>query len=199
MAKIGFVYFSGTESTATLIQNAAQVAQRQGHDVLLYRITGQQIVEGRFVDSEIFGKLHHCQAIVFASPTYMGGASAQFKAFADATSDFWTAQKWSGKLAAGITSGSAPNGDQSSTIQYFQTLASQHGMLWIGLSVAHDNQIEQVNRLGHQSGVVAHCVDQQVNQFDLNSAEHLAMRLSKCLTRNALLPEDVKLSTLAST
>ncbi|TRY30675.1 flavodoxin family protein [Aliiglaciecola sp. M165] len=179
MARIGFVYFSGTDSTAKLVEEAARVVANDGHDVLCYQIHGAKIIEGRFVDSEIFDELNTCQVIVFASPTYMGGPSAQFKAFADATSDFWSDQPWSGKIAAGITSGSAPNGDQSSTIHYFQTLATQHGMLWVGLDVAHCNLQPAINRLGHQGGVVAHCVDGQLSQLDVNSAISLATRISK--------------------
>jgi NAD(P)H dehydrogenase (quinone) len=66
----------------------------------------------------------------------MGGVSAQFKAFADATSELWCQQEWAGKIAAGFTCGSAMNGDQTSTLQYLVTLANQQGMLWVGLDSA---------------------------------------------------------------
>lgn len=179
VAKIGFVYFSGSGTTEKLVEEGAKVARLEGHQVLVYAIKGTNIVDGRFVDQNVFQALHTCHAIVFASPTYMGGPSAQFKAFADASSDFWEAQKWAGKIAAGITCGSAPNGDQSSTIHYFQTLAMQHGMLWMGLGAPHNNQDSAVNRLGHQGGVVAHCIDEKVTQLDLNSSTSLAQRISQ--------------------
>ena len=57
------------------------------------------------------------------------------------------AQEWAGKIAAGITSGTGLNGDQSSTLQYFSTLASQHGMYWIGIDTAYGNKEQALNRL----------------------------------------------------
>ena len=65
----------------------------------------------------------------------MGGPSAQFEAFADATSEIWCKQGWEDKIAAGFTCGSATNGDQGSTLQYFVTLANQRGMVWFGLAL----------------------------------------------------------------
>jgi len=84
--------------------------------VFSHQIKSTEIVEGRFVNLDVFHILKSCNAIIFASPTYMGGVAAQFKAFADATSEFWEAQEWAGKIAAGITSGTGFNGDQSSTL-----------------------------------------------------------------------------------
>lgn len=62
--------------------------------------------------------LQECDVIIFGSPTYMESVAAQFKAFADATSYFWSSQRWAGKVAAGITSDTGLNGDQTSTLQY---------------------------------------------------------------------------------
>ena len=65
----------------------------------------------------------------------MGGPSAQFKQFADATSKAWFTQKWKDKIAAGFTNSATMNGDKFSTIQYFVTLSMQHGMVWVGTSL----------------------------------------------------------------
>ena len=62
----------------------------------------------------------------------MGGPAAKFKAFADATVESWFAQAWRDKLAAGFTVSGTPSGDKFSTLQYFHTLAMQHGMIWVG-------------------------------------------------------------------
>lgn len=93
-------------------------------------------------------------AIIFGSPTYMGGPAAQFKAFADATGERWFGQKWKDKLASGFTISSSPSGDKSGTLQYFSTLAMQHGMVWIGLDEL-PMQPTGVNRLGSFMGVMA--------------------------------------------
>ncbi|MBS0451647.1 MAG: flavodoxin family protein [Proteobacteria bacterium] len=79
------------------------------------------------------------RAIVFGAPTYMGGPSWQFKKFADASSKPWYVQAWKDKLFAGFTNSAAMNGDKFATIQYFWTLAMQHGGLWVGLGVLPSN------------------------------------------------------------
>ena len=55
--------------------------------------------------------LDRSDAIIFGCPTYMGGPSAQFKTFADATSKLWYEQRWKDKLAAGFTNSGSPAGE----------------------------------------------------------------------------------------
>ena len=81
----------------------------------------------------MLAQLDASDAIIFGSPTYMGGPAAQFKALADATGERWYRGAWRDKLAAGFTVSSGPSGDKLSTLHYFFTLAMQHGMIWIGL------------------------------------------------------------------
>ena len=78
-------------------------------------------------------------AIIYGSPTYMGGPAWQFKKFADATSKPWFTQAWKNKLAAGFTNSASVNGDKASTISYFITLAMQHGQIWVGTGVMPSN------------------------------------------------------------
>ena len=134
--------------------------------------------EGRYVNSDALAALKFCRGIIFASPTYMGGVAAQFKAFADATSELWGDQCWAGKLAAGITCGGGLNGDQTSTLQYLVTLAAQHGMLWLGLDVP-GAQANGINRLACQLGVVAQSTDGCVEQGDLETVAALARRMAQ--------------------
>jgi len=173
------VYFSKTNITKKLVQAACSGIESTGSEVFSHQIKGLEIVEGRFMNLEIFQELRACDAIIFASPTYMGGVAAQFKAFADSTSDFWERQEWAGKIAAGITSGSALNGDQSSTLQYFSTLASQHGMVWVGIDSASGGEGKTLNRLGCQLGVVAQSDDTEINISDVETAKYLGVRVSK--------------------
>ncbi|WP_315983962.1 flavodoxin family protein [Aliamphritea spongicola] len=134
--KVAVVYFSQTGVTAKL---AGAVMEGLGsHDnihVTEHRINGTEIFEGRFRNQPLLDELNGCDGIIFGSPTYMGSVAAQFKAFADATSDQWCEQLWAGKLAAGFTCGSGLNGDQAATLQYMATLANQQGMLWMGLDL----------------------------------------------------------------
>ncbi len=57
-----------------------------------------QIKDGRWFDGKFMESLQMADAILFGSPTYMGGAAAQFKAFADFTSETWFAEAWKDKL-----------------------------------------------------------------------------------------------------
>lgn len=159
------------------MQAVATEFESYGCKLIIHKIEGNQIIDGRFQDPELFSKLHKCHAIVFGSPTYMGNVSAQFKAFADATSDFWAEQRWAGKLAAGVTSGTGLNGDQSSSLAYMQVLASQHGMLWVNLDATCHDTAKGVNRLGCHSGVTAQSLDSSVNAIDLNTATYLATKV----------------------
>lgn len=177
MAKIGLVYFTNTDVTGKLCTEVKQRLEALNCAVVAHRISGSEIIQGRFKSQNLFDALFDCDAIIFGSPTYMGSVAAQFKAFADATSDFWQEQKWAGKLAAGITSGTAYNGDQASTLGYMQLLASQHGMLWVSLDAPFNDEIKGVNRLGCHLGVTAQSLDGQVHEVDLKSAGYLAEKI----------------------
>ena len=166
-----------------LVDSAIAEIKRLGCEVFSHAIQGSEIIEGRFVNTKIFAELKTSDAILFASPTYMGGVAAQFKAFADATSEIWCDQQWSGKFAAGITCGTALNGDQSSTLQYLSIFASQHGMLWLGLDAALGYLDHGVNRLGCQLGVVAQSIDNRINEFDLKTAKYLGSRIVALLSK----------------
>ena len=84
---------------------ACSQIEKEGVELISHQILGKEIIEGRFINENLMNSLHNCDAIIFGSPTYMGNVAAQFKAFADATSDFWSSQKWAGKIAAVVTSG----------------------------------------------------------------------------------------------
>ncbi|MBB4382753.1 flavodoxin family protein [Bradyrhizobium sp. SBR1B] len=129
MPLLAIVYFSISGTTETLAHAVARGADGIAH-VALCRITGDDIVSGRFQNESLLNTIDRASAVAFGSPTYMGGAAAQFKAFADASSDRWTQQRWANKFAAGFTTGALAGGDQLHTLTYFSILAAQHGMLW---------------------------------------------------------------------
>lgn len=181
--KVGLVYFSSSDVTKKLVLSAISGIEELDVKTYRYRIVGEDIVSGRFVNNEVFDYLKDCDAIIFASPTYMGGVSAQFKAFIDASSEQWCKQEWAGKVAAGITCGSALNGDQSSTLQYLVTFSSQHGMYWCSLDSAHGYNDHGINRLGCQLGVVAQSTSEVVNKTDIATARYLGRRVAELTVR----------------
>lgn len=155
MAKIAIVYFSGYGHTEKLAQAVeAGAAPANGASVETFRIDAN----GDLPDGAI-ERLADFDAIVYGSPTYMGGPAWQFKKFADATSKPWFVQAWKDKVAAGFTNSASVNGDKASTISYFMTLAMQHGQIWIGTGLPPSNKKEHgpqhVNWTAGQSGLLA--------------------------------------------
>jgi NAD(P)H dehydrogenase (quinone) len=97
---------------------------------------------------------------VLGSPTYLGGVSAPFKAFMDATGRLWKTQQLKHRLAAGFTVSSLPSGDKQSTLMSMWVFAMQHGMVWVGNPILPEQHAgvpydEAANRLGSWSGLMA--------------------------------------------
>ena len=159
MKNIAIIYFTGTGSTGKLAEavhsGAASVAGVQAE---LIRIEGKDISEGRYHNDGVFEKLNKADAIIFGTPTYMGGPAAQFKAFADASAGIWYGQGWRDKIAGAFTISAGPSGDKLSTLQYLFVLASQHGMIWAGNPGIPSFMLGKTdghNRLGSTTGVMA--------------------------------------------
>jgi len=154
MSTVSVIYFSGfghtTKMAEAVHRGAAAVA---GVTANMIAINGADIVQGRYQNEGVLAQLDGSDAIIFGSPTYMGGPAAQFKALADATGERWFRAAWRDKLAAGFTVSGGPSGDKLSTLHYFFTLAMQHGMIWIGLPDSPYND-KGINRLSSYSGVM---------------------------------------------
>ncbi|OOE66936.1 hypothetical protein BZG25_03815 [Salinivibrio sp. ML198] len=181
MISIAIIYHSVDDHTHALATTIAEGIHAGDAEPVVYRIEPDMIENGRFVDDKVFEKLKDVDAIIFGAPTYMGGPSAQFKAFADASSPTWERQDWRGKYAAGFTVGTYPGGDQPQTLQYFQTLASQHDMLWLSLGRANIG-VEKINPSGTSLGVTAHTPeDDQPNEACLQTAFYLGQHMVRAL------------------
>ena len=184
MVKVAIVFHSASGMTKKLAEAvAAGVLSVSEVDVLIAEIVGADIFEGRFKNSALIEELKDVDAMIFGSPTFMGCVSAQFKAFADATGDLWAEKTWSNKIASGFTIGSNLSGDQLNTIQYMQIFANQHGMLWASLDIPGNCDAEGRNRLGAQSGLIAHSTDGELNAVDLVTANYLGQRVANVAKR----------------
>jgi NAD(P)H dehydrogenase (quinone) len=187
MKTIAIVYFSGSGYTALVAEAYAKgLANEKDIKVELHRITGEQIEKGRWKNETILASLKAADAIVFGTPTYMGGVAAQFKAFADGTAEIWYGRGFAGKLAAGFTTSGSPSGDKQGTLIYLNTLANQHGMLWISqteLPSQYLGKTDGVNRLGSFSGVMGQNANPMgaapvVDAGDARTAELHAQRIA---------------------
>jgi len=184
--KVAVVFHSASGSTRQLAAAvAAGAATVPGINVMQAEIAGADIHTGRFRNSKLLAQLTHADAIIFGSPTYMGSVSAQFKAFADASSEYWETQLWANKIAAGFTIGSNVSGDQLHTLQYLQVFANQHGMIWAGLNIPGNHNTAGLNRLGAQSGLIAQSADGLLNETDLLTAHYLGQRVAQVSKRFA--------------
>ncbi len=180
MAQIAIVFHSITGTTAALAEAVAEgVAEVAGAQAQMLPVPATAIVDGRFDDEALLAAVDAADALVMGSPTFMGGASAQFKAFADATSPRWDDRRWVGKLAAGFTIGGSINGDQTATLTWMWTFACQHGMLWAGVDLPGAVDDVALNRLGVQAGVSAHTLKPPVPARDLATARHLGRRVAR--------------------
>ncbi|WP_353946445.1 flavodoxin family protein [Streptomyces sp. HUAS MG91] len=178
--RVAVAFHSGYGHTAVLAEAVVRGAASTGADVVSIAVDA--------VSDEQWEQLDAADAIVFGAPTYMGTASAAFHAFAEESSKRWYTQTWAGKLAAGFTNSGAKAGDKSSTLDYFVTMAAQHGMHWVSLGVqpgwntttASENDL---NRLGYFAGAAAQTpIDagpEAVHKADIATAEHLGARVAR--------------------
>lgn len=181
MNKIAIIFHSGFGHTEKVAQEVAR---------------GARSVEGVSVDLMTAGEaienihaLDDRKTLVFGSPTYMGGPSAQFKAFADATSEKWMKGVFRNKLAAGFTNSGGLAGDKLATLQYFSILAAQHGMLWISLGQdapltksGHGATPDMINRFDSSLGLMTQSDNASVEKTpapgDLKSAFLFGQRIA---------------------
>lgn len=129
MANIVVVFHSGYGHTQRVAQ---AVADGAGAQLLAIDADGNLLAGG-------WETLAAADAIIFGSPTYMGGVSWQFKKFADASSKVWYTQGWKDKLFAGFTNSATMNGDKVTTMTYLWTLAMQHSGIWVSMGILPTN------------------------------------------------------------
>lgn len=125
---IAITYFSGSGAISRTASLIAKAAQDTGEEARLIDVADPDRID--------WAALHGADAILFGTPTYMGGPAAGFKAFMDATGDdIWLDRTWADKIAGGFTAGVNTGGDKLATLQALNVFAMQHGMIWIGQEV----------------------------------------------------------------
>ncbi|WP_329585268.1 flavodoxin family protein [Kitasatospora sp. NBC_01250] len=177
---ISIAVHSGYGHTAVIAEAVRAGAAEAGATVHLIKVDAITEAEWELLDGS--------DAIVFGSPTYMGGASGAFHTFAEASAKRWFASAWRDKLAAGFTNSASKSGDKLATLQFLSIFAAQHGMSWVSLglhpgwnsSTASENDL---NRLGFFLGAAAQSNNDQgpegVHKADIATAEHLGRRVAE--------------------
>lgn len=148
--KIAIVYHSGYGHTKKLAEAVLTGVKQTKAESYFIHVND--------IKEETWKTLLEVDCIIFGSPTYMGGVSADFKKFAEASSKPWFTQAWKNKIAAGFTNSATMNGDKLSSLQYIWTLSQQHGMIWVGTGLMPSNskaaQRNDINYLGSFSGLM---------------------------------------------
>jgi len=183
VTRVVVVYHSEGGRTRAL----AQAVVRGAEQVPGVSARAIDVAEARAAQDE----LAEADAIVLGSPTYMGSASAQFKAFMDGTAPVWALQGWRDKLAAGFTHSAAPSGDKLGTLLQLAVFAAQHGMVWVGLGLppsyaSEDAGRDDTNRLGSHLGAMAQSAPgsgARPSDADLRTCAHLGRRVAEHAVR----------------
>lgn len=148
MSKIVVVYFSGYGHTRRIAETVAE-----GAGASLIAIDS----EGNVPDSA-WDELAAADGIILGAPTYMGNVPWQFKKFADASSKVWVGRGWQDKVFGGFVNSASLNGDKQVALISLQTLASQHGGIWVSLGLLPANTLaatrNDVNNLGGSVGLL---------------------------------------------
>jgi multimeric flavodoxin WrbA len=188
MAKIAIVFFSGEGHTRRQAEAVVDGAKEiDGAEIQVLAISQ----EGNLPDGA-WDILQTADAIIYGSPTYMGGPSWQFKKFADDSVEAWSGMAWKDQVAAGFTNSASVNGDKWSTIAYFWTLSQQHGQVWIGLGIHSKNRMKNgpndINWTGGYAGALAispgdASPDEAPRNGDLQTASLLGRRVAEFAVR----------------
>jgi multimeric flavodoxin WrbA len=181
MTQVVVVYHSGYGHTQRVAQ---QVAEGAAGELLAIDAEGN-LPEGGW------DKLAAADAIIFGSPTYMGGPSWQFKKFADASSKPWFSRVWQDKVFGGFTNSASLVGDKGATLIALQTLASQHGGIWVSLGLLPSNKKEStrndLNSLGGSVGLLVQSPSdasvEEIPQGDLDTARSYGLRIAEITKR----------------
>ncbi len=148
MSNTVVIYFSGYGHTKKVAESVAEGASA----------TLIAIDENGDIQESDWQALDSADAIIFGAPTYMGSYPWQFKKFADATSKVWFTGGWKDKVFGGFSNSASLNGDKQVTLISMQTLASQHGGIWVSLGLPPANTLaatrNDVNNLGASVGVL---------------------------------------------
>ena len=176
MTQAVVVYHSGYGHTRRV---AELVAEGAGAELITIDANGE-------VPENAWEKIANADAVIFGAPTYMGTPSWQFKKFADATSRAWFTRAWQDKVFGGFTVSASLNGDKQVSLISLQTLASQHGGIWVSLGLPPSNTRaatrSDVNNLGGSVGLLGQAPSDagadEIPSGDLETAQLYGQRVA---------------------
>ena len=186
MTIIAIPYFTGSGHTRKLAELVSEGIRSVSDSVSDVEV---ELINIENLNSTPWEKLHRADAIIFASPTYMGSVAGPFKSFIDKTSDFWIEQKWADKIAAGITVGTSASGDKLNVLVQMSLFAAQHGMIWVGqnhIGSKYTNDGQKINEDGSWLGLIAQSdrdKSKLIVDHDAQTAKLFGKRVAKAALR----------------
>ena len=202
MTKVAIVYYSGFKGVTEKIAEAVAQGARQVPETQVITIH-TDAVDNHWQD------LGEADAIIFGTPTYIGGPAAKFKEFIEKLAgDIWLQRLWLNKISGGFTVSAGRSGDKQSCLQQLATYAAQMGMLWVPVRITGGNYSSQgseddLNRMAGYLGVMAQAnIDQDLSDVppssDLQTAEmhghHIASGARQYRLGRQQLPSDYDLA-----
>ncbi|MGB7992097.1 MAG: flavodoxin family protein [Candidatus Methylophosphatis roskildensis] len=183
---ISIVFHSGNGHTTEMSRAVARGASAAGNvSVVEHQISDADFKGGRWQNDDVLSRLDASDAIIFGSPTYMGGVSAQLKSFMDSTSSRYLQRKRVDKIAAAFTVSGLPSGDKHNMLLTCATFAMQHGMIWVGVAESPVTG-DGYNRLGFFFGAAGQALFEPPSEApsaeDKRTGEMLGRRVAT-LTR----------------
>lgn len=192
MTRLTVVFQSERGHTAKLAHALVQGANSvPGVQCQAHALRWDQVIQGRFVNSELFAALDQSDGIVFGCATYMGSGSALFKAFLEAAfKPWWLEQRWKDKVAAGFTNSASQSGDKFSTLLQLAVFGMQMGMIWVGVSDLPGNNWSggsptDLNRLGSWLGAMgqSNADEDTPSVGDIDTAHRFGARVATITRR----------------
>lgn len=198
MTKLTSVYFSRYRGATEALARAITRGASRVPDTDAAMLSVDQ------VDAH-WQRLHESDAIVFGSPTYIGGVAADFKIFIEKLAgEVWLRRLWLNKVAGGFTVSAGRSGDKMACLQQLATFAAQLGMLWVPMRITGGNYSSQgseedLNRMAGYLGLMAQAnIDQPVSlappPSDIRTAElhghHIATVTRQYALGRGRLPAD---------
>lgn len=124
MSNIAIVYYSQSGHTKAMADLLAASLGDRDCQTRLIDVCAINDTDWQAMDA--------ADAILFGSPTFMGGVAAPFKQFMDDSAGVWEKRQWVDKIAAGFTVAVHPAGDKLAVLSQLCVFAMQHGMVWVG-------------------------------------------------------------------
>lgn len=186
MKRIAVIYHSNHGNTERFAQAVTAGAQ-QAADTEVHLLKAENLTTNP-------DQLLAYDGYIWGTPTYLGGVTAAFKAFMDATGRLWRTQGLKGRLASAFTVSALPSGDKQSTLLSLLVFSMQHGMVWVGNPFLPEQNAgvpyaEALNRLGSWTGFMAQAGHsggaQGFAPGDLKTAEAFGRNFADTLGRMA--------------